>query len=158
MATPKRIVGVDKVPQWGPGRAPQELEAKYPLEIEGEQKGSQLMIVGFPREPGLKFRLGILFPAMICRIDYTDETHSNSIDGYLNHDLPPTVTGPHYHPWPLNKRFFRGVTKPPKLWDAVAYTGAARTFDSVLRWFCADVRIESPPQDHRLGLPVRELL
>ena len=33
---------------------------KYPLEIEGEQRGAQLMIVGFPNEPPLKFRIGIL--------------------------------------------------------------------------------------------------
>jgi hypothetical protein len=158
MATPKRIVGIDQVPQWGPGRSPQELETKYPLEIEGEQRGAQLMIVGFPREPSLKFRLGILFPAMICRLDYTDETHPNSIGGYLNHDLPPIVTGPHYHSWPINREFFHGVAKPPKLWNAVPYTGQARTFDAVLRWFCSDVRIESLPPDHRLCLPLRTLV
>jgi hypothetical protein len=158
LATPKRIVGYDRLPQWGPGHNVHESATKYPLEIEGELRGSQLMIVGFRRDPGLKFRVGILFPAMICRLDYTDETHLNSIDGHLRHDIPAVMTGPHYHSWPLNRRFFRGVTKPPKLHDAVPYSGAGRTFDAILRWFCADVRIDSLPPDHRICLPERDLL
>jgi hypothetical protein len=158
LATPKRIVGYDVAPQWGPGFSPHEVQAKYPLEIEGELRGSQLMIVGFPRERALKFRVGILFPAMICRIDYTDEMHINSLDGMLAGSVPYAVTGPHYHSWPLNRRFFRGVTAPPKLHDAVRYEGAARTFDSVLRWFCADTRIQSLPPNHRISLPPYELL
>ena len=85
---------------------------RYPLEVEGELRGAQLMIIGFPREPGLKFRLGILFPAMISRLDYTDETHMNSLDGAKAWGLPAIITGPHYHPWALNRRFFRGITIP----------------------------------------------
>jgi hypothetical protein len=158
LATPKRIVGYDIPPQWGPGFSPHELQTKYPLEIEGELRGSQLMVVGFPRERELKFRVGILFPAMICRLDYTDERHVNSLDGVLAGRVPPEITGPHYHPWPLNRRFFRGVTVPPRLHDAVPYPGAGRTFDAVLRWFCADTRIESLPPSHRISLPPYELL
>jgi hypothetical protein len=90
----------------GPGFAPGEVETKYPLEVDGELRGAQLMIVGFPREPDLKFRLGILFPAMICRLDYTDETHMNSVNGFLLDTVPSQVVGPHYHSWPLNRRFF----------------------------------------------------
>jgi hypothetical protein len=158
LATPKRIVRPDVPPQWGPGFSPHEIQAKYPLEIEGELRGSQLMIVGFPRERELKFRVGILFPAMICRVDYTDEGHFNSLDGVLSGRVPIAVKGPHYHSWPLNRRFFRGVTVPPKLHDAVPYKEAARTFDSVLRWFCADTWIESLPASHRISLPPYELL
>jgi hypothetical protein len=121
MATPKRIVAHDSLLQWGPGFAPGELETKYPLEIEGELRGAQLMIVGFPRERDLKFRVGILFPAMICRLDYTDETHMNSVSGFLSDKVPDQVVGPHYHSWPLNRRFFRGTTRPPRLLDAVPY-------------------------------------
>src|SRR5947209_6695359 len=139
MATPKRIVGYDSAAQWAPGFTPHEVVTKYPLEIDGELRGSQLMVVGFPRERSLKFRLGVLFPAMICRLDYTDETHTNSLAGYLAGRVPLEVQGPHYHSWPLNRQFFRGVTVPPKLHDAVLYNQPGRTFDAILRWFCADV-------------------
>jgi hypothetical protein len=44
MATPKRLVGHDTVPQWGPGFSPQEAEVKYPLEVQGELRGASLMV------------------------------------------------------------------------------------------------------------------
>jgi hypothetical protein len=153
MAAPKRIVGYDSPPQWGPGFTPGELETKYPLEIEGELRGSQLMVIGFPRERDLKFRIGILFPAMVCRLDYTDETHVNSAGGFLSDKVPEEVTGPHYHSWPLNRRFFRGMFRPPKLLDAVPYDKPGRTFDAILRWFCSDTNIEPLPPNHLIELP-----
>jgi hypothetical protein len=158
MAAQKRILGHDSVPEWGPGFSPHEAVMKYPLEIGGELRGAQLMVVRFPLERNLKFRLGILFPAMICRLDYTDETHTNSIDGVLLRAVPYAVTGPHYHSWPLNRRFFRGVTVAQKLHDAVAYNESARTFDAILRWFCADTNIQSLPPGHLISLPASELL
>jgi hypothetical protein len=158
LATPKRVVGYASGPTWNRGFSVHEVVMKYPIEIDGELRGSQLMIVGFPREPELKFRLGILFPGMICRLDYTDETHVNSISGSSAGTVPYMVSGPHYHSWLLNRRFFRGVTRPPKLQDAAPYTQSARTFDAVLRWFCADTRIESLPPNHLISLPARELL
>jgi len=57
MATQKRILGHDSVAQWGPGFSPHEAVMKYPLEIEGELRGAQLMVVSFPRERNLKFDL-----------------------------------------------------------------------------------------------------
>lgn len=158
MATPKRIVGSDLRPTWGPGFTVHEREMKYPIEIDGELRGAQIMVVCFPRERELKFRLGILFGGMVCRLDYTDETHPNTMDGYLAGTVPLSVTGPHYHSWPLNRRFFRGVTIPPKLRDAAPYTENGRSFDAVLRWFCADTMIEPLPANHRIELPGLELL
>jgi hypothetical protein len=158
MATRKRIVGQDVAPQWGPGFTPHERVMKYPLEVQGEQRGAQLAVVCFPHQRDLKFRLGILFPAMVCRLDYTDETHGNSLDGVSRKLVPPTVVGPHYHSWPLNRRFFRGVTKAPELHDAVPYQEPGRTFDAVLRWFCADTNIDSLPPAHRIALPPPDTL
>ena len=66
---------------------------------------------------------------------------------------PATVTGPHYHSWALNRRFFKGVTKAPRLLDATPYPGAGRSFDAILRWFCTDTNIESLPPDHRIEPP-----
>ena len=153
MATPKRIVGYKSPPPWGPGFTPNELETKYPLEIEGELRGSRLMIIGFPRERQLTFRIGILFPAMICRLDYTDETHVNSVDGYLSGKVPEQVTGPHYHSWSLNRRFFRRMSNATQLRDAVPFSEPGRTFDAILRWFCSDTNIEQLPPDHLIALP-----
>jgi hypothetical protein len=152
MAARKRIVGHDTAPIWAPGFTVHEVVMKYPLEVEGELRG-QLMIVGFPRQRQLKFRLGILAPAPVCRLDYTDETHANSADGAAQKLVPLTVAGPHYHSWPINRRFFRGVTTPPKLHDAVPYDAPGRTFDAILRWFCADTNINSLPGSHLISLP-----
>ena len=116
------------------------------------------MVVAFPHQRELKFRLGIQFPGMICRLDFTAETHPNTLDGIKVGLVPPIVTGPHYHSWPINRRFFRGVTKPPELHDAVPYREAGRTFDAVLRWFCTDTNIDSLPPGHRIAMPPRELL
>jgi hypothetical protein len=126
--------------------------------VEGELRGAQLMIVGFPRERDPKLRIGILFPAMICRLDYTDETHENSADGVIAGRVPEEVTGPHHHSWPLNRHFFRAVTTLVRLHDAVPYVEPGRTFDAILRWFCADTNIESLPPDHRITLPLMETL
>jgi hypothetical protein len=157
MASPKRIIGGDIAPTWGPGYNDHEEVMKYPLEVGGEQLGSQLMVVCFPHQRDLKFRIGILFSGMICRLDFTDETHSNTLDG-VGMGLPPIVRGPHYHSWPLNKRFFRGVTKAPELHDAAPYQEPARTFDAVLRWFCTDTNIMSLPAGHRIELPALDRL
>jgi hypothetical protein len=157
MAAQKRIVGHETAPQWGQGFTPHEREMKYPI-VGGELRGAQLMIVGFPRERDLKFRLGILFPAMICRLDYTDETHQNSVDGVIAGRVPAEVWGPHYHSWPLNRRFFRTLMKPIKLLDATPYVEPGRTFDAILRWFCTDTGIESLPPGHRITLPEADRL
>jgi hypothetical protein len=105
------------------------------------------------RERNFKF-----FPAMICRLDYTDETHSNSISGFLLRAVPHVVTRPHYHSSPLNRRFFRGITAPQTLHDAVPYNEPGRTFDAILRWFCADTNIESLPPGHLISLPAPDFL
>jgi hypothetical protein len=152
MAARKRIQGFDSAPTWGHGFSVHEAVMKYPLEVGGELMG-QLWVVGFPRAKALKFRLQIVLDAPICRLDFTDETHPNSIDGYTNGLVPMHVTGPHYHAWPINQRFFRGATRPPKLHDALPYMEPGKTFDAVLRWFCTDTNIDSLPGSHLIGLP-----
>jgi len=79
MAARKRIQGHDSAPTWASGFSPHEVVMKYPLEVGGELTG-QLWVIGFPRSTDLKFRLQIVLDGPICRLDYTDETHPNSID------------------------------------------------------------------------------
>jgi hypothetical protein len=88
------------------------------------------MVACFPRERNLKFRLGILFPAMICHLDYTDETQPNSISGFLLRAVPYVVTGPRCHSSPLNRRFFC-ATAPQTLHDEVPYYEPGRAFDAI---------------------------
>lgn len=157
LATPKLIVGSDMPLAWAQGHSESERVIYLPLEIEGEQTGAKLMVVGFPRERSLKFRLGILFPGAVCRLDYTDETHPNTLSAPED-GIPPIVTGPHYHTWRVNRRFCRGGQLPPKLHNAELYQASARTFDSVLRWFCSDNRVEGLPGNHSIQLPTTDRL
>lgn len=156
MRTPKSVVGADSPPKWADGYVPGEVVTYYPLEIAGEQGGAKLMVVGFPRAEILKFRLGILIPGAVCRLDHTDETHANSWSNGSD-GIPYIVRGPHYHSWPLNRRFCRGGSLPQQLHNADVCV-AGRTFDATLRWFCADNHIDALPPGHRIELPKRELL
>lgn len=156
MAETKTIVGADGPYNWRPGYSAHERATDFPLQVEGEQRGAKLLIVGFPRAKELKFRLSICFNAAICRLDYTDEYHPNSLHAPAG--LPPFVQGPHYHSWPLNRQFFRGTLTPPDLHLAEPFTNPARTFDAILRWFCADTKIVGLPPDHLIELPKSDLL
>jgi len=157
MNTPKIIVGADGPIVWADGYSRHEKVVHFPLQVEGELTGAKLMIVGFPAATTLKFRAGILFPGAVCRLDYTDETHPNSLSVPAD-GLPPIVVGPHYHSWRANRRFCRGNSLPAKLHNAESFVNQARTFDSILRWFCGDTRIEGLPPNHRIELPIRETL
>ena len=157
MGASKRVVGSDRVTtsDWQRGIVEGELQLKLPIEVEGELLGG-LIVIGSPRKKGLWFRLGILFPAMVCRIDHTEEIHTNSLG--LGVNLPSRVYGPHYHPWSLNRSGFKGMHKAPRLLAAVPYDPGAKTFDANLRWFCAETQIESLPANHGIELPASGLL
>ena len=157
LKAPKRLVGADMPMQWGPGHSDNERATVLPLELGGEQSGAKLLLVGFPHERNLKFRLSILIPAPICRLDFTDETHGNTLAD-AGDRIPPIVQGPHYHSWPLNRRFCRGATLPTKLHNAAPFEIRARSFDAILRWFCTDTNIEGLPPDHRIALPTTDRL
>jgi hypothetical protein len=157
LRTPKRLVGADVAIPWVQGYSSNERVVHYPLEVKGEQTGAQLMIVGFPDARFLKFRLGILFPGAVCRLDHTDETHPNS-HRILEDDVPIIVRGPHYHNWPTNRRFCRGGNLPAKLHNAMEFVSGARSFDAILRWFCADTNIVGLDNNHRIELPRPERL
>ncbi|XSC46267.1 hypothetical protein ACF1BQ_010475 [Bradyrhizobium sp. RDT10] len=125
--------------------------------MAGELTGAQLMVVGFPDAGFLKFRLGILFPGAVCRLDHTDETHPNA-HRILEDNVPVMVRGPHYHSWRVNRRFCRAGNLPPKLHNAENFVTGARSFDAILRWFCAENNIVGIGPDHRIELPRPERL
>jgi len=157
MDAEKTIIGADQPYVWGEGYNPHERVVKFPLEVAGEQKGARLEVVSFPNEIALKFRLSICFNAAICRLDYTDENHTNTLSA-PNDGVPSAVSGPHYHSWRSNRRFFKGSAMAVKLHNAEPFVNQARTFDAILRWFCADTKIRGLPPNHLIELPRRDRL
>jgi hypothetical protein len=157
VAEPKRIIGATAAYTWGAGYSAHERKVEFPLEFRGEgDPAARLVIVGFPESRDLKCRISLCFNAAICRLDYTDETHTN-YRRIASDNAPPSVTGPHFHPWPINRRFFKGASNIPKLEVAVPFTQRLQ-FDSLLRWFCAETNIEQPPGGHYIRLPTRDTL
>jgi hypothetical protein len=156
MAAEKHLVGAEAPMVWQPGGNAYEMVIKLPIEVGGEFMGANLQVTGYPRERALKYRLGIIFPPAICRLDYvTDETHSNT-RAVATDGIPGLVRGPHYHSWPLNRRFVQRINKTSRLCNAEEFNGP-RTFDAGLRWFCGETRIILPPR-HQIELPTRTLL
>ena len=124
----KSIHGAYEPYSWGPGYSQFERKTSFPIEVGGElPRAARLDIVGFPLDPDQRFRLSLCFNCAICRLDYTKETHFNTMriesDG-----IPYVVKGPHFHSWRLNRRFFKGASTAPKLHNAEPFSMAA-SFD-----------------------------
>lgn len=153
MAKPKRIVGFETQNEWLEGHTAGERRLVWPLEVDGEQlPRHSLHVIGFPRQGDDSFRLIITAPATICRLDFTDEIHTNSYN--LPEDgLPGLVRGPHYHSWSLNRRFFMEHDDPVRLSNAAPWDGGGQSFDAILRAFCDDNNIEPLPSLHHVELP-----
>lgn len=154
MAARKHVLVPDRRSRWESTHVADEVMMRWPLEAGGEiTPQASLAITGNPRRrDGLFFRLHLFTPFAVSRLDYTDETHANSMGGQVA-GLSPLVVGPHYHSWELNKRFFNALESPPELHDAEEYYGAGRAFDAILRWYCDACNIEPLPPDHRIELP-----
>jgi hypothetical protein len=157
VGAPKRIIGADQPYLWKDGRSYVERVASFPIEINGEApQAARFEVIGFPQAAQLKFRLILCYNACIARLDYTDETHANT-QRIETDRIPPLLTGPHYHSWPLNRRFFQGASKAPELHNAKPFLMQAR-FDSILRWFCDEMNIGQLNGGHLIALPPRERL
>lgn len=156
MAQPKRLVGATSPLVWVDGRRAGEKKIKLPLEIEGEQRGQSLVVLAYPRERPLKFRILLVFPPAVFRLCYeTGAVHGNN-HAIESENLPAIIQGPHVHPWNLNRRFVKNPYQVLKLRNAEPFD-RIRTFDAALRWFCADTRIALPP-NHAIELPARDVL
>jgi hypothetical protein len=157
MGARKIIRGADAGYVWSTGYNQYERYVSFPLEIDGElPQAARLQLVGFPQSREMKFRISLCFNAALCRLDFTDESHPNS-RRVPEDNLPAFVTGPHYHSWVLNRRFFKGASKAPELHNAEPFT-LDSGFDSILRWFCHDTNIEQLSGGHLIQLPPRDRL
>lgn len=157
LAKPKRLLGVDVPSKWPQGWGNTERIAQYPIEIAGESSESRLQIASLNTTDEFQFRLCILMPYCISRLDHTNETHQNTLS-ILGDNIPFIVRGPHYHSWVLNRRFFKGMHKPTELRNASRFSHDQRSFDSILRWFMGEVGLESLPANHAIALPPRDWL
>jgi hypothetical protein len=150
----KRLLGTDGPVSWVDGHNRFERRTVFPIELDGELLvGARLEVTSVQRGRG-QFRLSLCYNAAIARLDHTDETHANT----LKKDevsVPSLVTGPHYHSWQLNRRFFRGLSKAPELGLAEPFASRGN-FDSNLRWFCEELNIDQPDGRHVIELPRRE--
>jgi len=157
--SPKNPIGVEMPQQWQLGREGDvgEYAIKIPLEISGQIGEQRLIVLAYPNIEPLAFRILITFEPAICRLDYEHGVIHTNTQANAQEDVPAIVKGPHYHPWLLNKRFFTTASAPIKLHNAVELQTEIRSFDSALRWFCAENNI-SLPHNHRIELPSRTTL
>lgn len=142
-------------PRWEQGWEHQERYIILPIEIEGESTDCKRHVASLIDFEGEQFRIGLMTPFCIARLDFTQETHSNTVMIAEDH-IPILVRGPHYHSWALNRRFFRSVTEAPRLRNASPFTAHHRSFDDILRWFLGEHGIESLPANHAVCLPQRD--
>jgi hypothetical protein len=132
----------------------QEKKTHFPLEVNGELiSAARMEITGLPHRNGVQFRISLCYNVAICRLDFTDETHANT-ERLPEDEIPPMVSGPHFHSWKLNRRFFKGASTAPQLHNAEPYTSKG-SFDSNLRWFCWEMNIQQPDGRHVIELPRR---
>ena len=154
----KNLAGIGLPQQWHPNRDPNELSIKIPLEIDGLQVGHKLIAVFEPASHTLKFSILITVNEVcITRLDF-DKTggHTNSLLA-LQYNIPPIVSGNHFHRWALNKRFVTACGNLERLENAEAIPDSIRTFDAALRWFCDECNIQLP-HNHAIELPPRRLI
>lgn len=153
---PKRLVGASGRPIWRAGRDPGSRQLFLPLEIYGEQRGEQLMLLAYPNHPTLKFVLGVkFFEHVVCRLDFDQEAvHGNNCRSW-NDDIPTVVRGPHWHKWEINRALIRSTGFPLKLANAVPFNDS-RKFDATLRAYCAAREIELG--QHAIELPPKDSL
>lgn len=151
----KTLAGTESI-EWQDGRTIGSKVIKIPIAVAGIQFGTQLVVNAYPQEPG-RFSFLLVHKIAISRLDVTDdgEIHGN-FQALPNENLPPLVNGPHFHEWALNRRLIEGSNKLQKLPLARPFY-QTRNFNSALRWFCAEVKIELP-FDLALELPPREQL
>lgn len=108
--------------------------------VAGEAAGVRLVVKAYPDVKPPKFKIVLCAPKAVHRLDFDSTArHVNSLDRPA--DLPPSVTGHHYHSWEDNKRFstFNGL--PRDLLNARPLPANIQSFPNALRWFCSGVNL-----------------
>jgi hypothetical protein len=101
------------------------------------------------------FSLCLIFRGQcIFRLDFARPTvcHSNP-QWAAAFGMPPTVCGPHYHPWDPNRE---EVARQEHLWELpfrLPLPARIRRFDQALPWMAAEVNLLLAPEQRGFGLP-----
>jgi hypothetical protein len=141
-----KMLGADKtiggVPDWKSVNHG-EHRLVMPLQIDGESSGALLEINAYPNIRELRYRVMILSPICVFRIDYVDdEPHVNPLG--LGPYIPKgQFCEPHYHSWGDNRHLCTGNALPVRLLVARIFP-RIRQFDAGLRWFCGKTKIAQP--------------
>lgn len=139
---------------WQPARDAYGLRVKVPLEVGGEiRPGQHLIIDAYPDRRPHEYTIGITFAdLMVARLDFEPTAVHRNPPGA---PVPGFVEGAHLHSWELNRSHVRLQnfhSRPPV---AESFTDA-RQFDAVLRWFGSHYRINLGA--HPVAFPPPELL
>lgn len=154
---PKVAIVGNSPPTWQWPRNQTFQRIKLPIEIDGEMAGSHLFVDAYRPAPAEKFSVGIMFmdEHVVDRLDYwLEDGHTNGLHPY-NAALPIEIQGPHWHSWELNKKTFKQIGNWLKFPYASPFD-AARQFDAILRWYCAERQIAIGA--HQISLPDPGLL
>ncbi len=126
MSARKAVLSSDVQGRWAPTHAADEMIMKWPLEIGGEMVPEAfLAVTGKPRRRDMIFfRLHVFRFGPVCRLDHTDETHTNSLMGGRA-GFPAVIRGPHYHSFAANRCFFKPFDRVSQLHKGTSKNDAA---------------------------------
>lgn len=118
----------------------EQCRLKFTVAVDGVPTASTVEVIDFPLETPRGFTITLNVPPCIWRLDFDPSTkvHVNDVSDF--HECPKLVTGPHSHPWRLNRQFHKGKSIPEELPLALPLDGI-KSFKSALDWFCAETNI-----------------
>jgi hypothetical protein len=129
-------------------------EAVWPIaNSAGVVENGQLRVNYAPASDKL-FSLSVIFRGQpLFRLDHVARTicHNNPQWG-AGYDLPPSVCGPHYHPWNPN----REEVLRQHDWDLpfrLPLPSRIHRFDQALPWMADEVNLVLTPDQRAFGLP-----
>lgn len=108
---------------------------------DGLPTGSTLEIIDFPLDEPRGFTITLNLPPCIWRLDFDPPPKGHTNDVPDGHECPRLITGPHFHPWRLNRVFHTGRRPPEEIPLALPLPREVRVFRSALDWFCSETRI-----------------
>jgi hypothetical protein len=142
LAAPKELGGV---PDWRDTGVHSQHRLVVPVLLGGASTGLSLEVTAYPNMKPLRFNVMLNYGRCIWRIDYAeDDVHINSFNAPAE-IAALQIVGPHYHQWSDNKHFSIQGTLPLSLRNARPLGVGIRSFDSAMRWLCAETNIGQPP-------------
>ena len=130
---------------WGDGTREETKRLEWPVLVNCESKDCALTAGAYPEFPHLRFTLCLNFRDFnIWRVDWNPlSSHTNPIK--KGHPYSGrTQTGPHCHPWDINRHEATPATIPSPLQWARPLPDGPRSWESTFRWFLDETNIGQP--------------